>query len=281
MNLNSQTLNQFFTPLYQEDGLSQSFTYINSLPSDLVKCHLKIKSDLKLAGLSFFFESFNFLMNEKISYQEFLSYEGKNLKKGTEIIFDLPFNIALTGERIGLNLLQKASSIATFTSEFVKKADKLGIKILDTRKTTPGLRLLEKYAVQVGGGYNHRLNQVQAFMIKDNHKTFFGGLEQAVDFFKNQNAFYTPLIIEIHSLEELKQAASLNLKNIMLDNFSPDDIKEAIKIKGDMSFEVSGGINIDNIDRYLIKGVDAISIGALTYAAPIVDLSLKFKRIVF
>ncbi len=266
---------------FLEDDLGRNAYYTNKLPSDLVKCNLKIKDDLILSGLPYFFETFNYLLNQKIDYSPFLKNEGLYFSKSDkhEIHFELPFSVALTGERIALNLLQRSSAISTFTNQFVEKAIKKDIKILDTRKTTPGLRALEKYAVRIGGGYNHRLGQTDTWMVKDNHKKIFGGLSPALDFFKKQGAFYNSLVLEIHNLEELKEAIELKINHVMLDNFSPDEIKSAVSIKPEnMTFEVSGGITFDSIDAYLINGVDAISIGALTYNAPHKDLSLKFDK---
>ena len=116
-------------------------------------------------------------------------------------------------------------------------------------------------------------------MIKDNHKSYFGGLKGALEFFENMHCFYKPIIVEIHDLDELKEAADLNVRHVMLDNFTPDHIKEAVKIKKDgQTFEVSGGIRLETLKNYLIEGVDAISVGALTYDAPHVDISLKYKK---
>jgi nicotinate-nucleotide pyrophosphorylase (carboxylating) len=190
----------------------------------------------------------------------------------------IPFNIALSGERLALNLLQHASSIATWTDKHVQIANKKGIKILDTRKTTPGLRTLEKYAVRVGGGFNHRFGQTETWMIKDNHKSSLGGLEGAWSFFINQGAFYNNIVVEIHSLEELRKAVSLGCMNLMLDNFKPQEIREALSLKkAGMTFEVSGGLHLSTLEDFLIEGVDALSLGSLTYSAPRVDLSLKFR----
>ena len=170
-----------FKLYFDEDDYAKNFTYLSTLPATLIKCNLKIKDDLVLAGLPFFFESFNFLSNNKFDYSHLLEFEGKFFKKedNFQIDFEMPFNIALTGERIALNLLQRASSIATFTKKYVDVAN--GIKILDTRKTTPGLRFLEKYSVNVGGGHNHRFGQMDAWMVKDNHKTLFGGVKEAIE----------------------------------------------------------------------------------------------------
>lgn len=261
---------------FAEDQLGSNFHYYLSLPEDLVQCRLKIKSDLILSGLPYFVSAFNFL-GADLDYAEFQSHEGKKKIKGDEIHFILPFNIALTGERVALNLLQRSSAISTYTQEVVKQAAEKKIKILDTRKTTPGLRALEKYAVLLGGGYNHRMGQTDCFMIKDNHKSFFGSLTLAHKFFSEQKAFYNSLIAEVHSLEELREAISLNIAHVMLDNFSLNDLNKAIALKpSTMTFEISGGINDKNIHEYLLEGIDVISLGALTHSAPHVDLSLKF-----
>jgi nicotinate-nucleotide pyrophosphorylase (carboxylating) len=276
-----KSLRPMIEQFFQEDDLQRNFVYIQSLPKDIVQCELKFKDDLVIAGLPFFFETFNYLMSNELSYQEFLNFEGTNVQKNENfnIKFQLPFNIVLTAERLALNLLQQASSIATMTSQFATKASHKGIKILDTRKTTPGLRLLEKYAVVKGGGYNHRYGQTDAWMVKDNHKSFFGGLEQALNFFKDQKSFYNPIVVEIHNIEELIQAIELNVNHIMLDNFKPETIREAVKLKkANMTYEVSGGITLENLDNYLIEGVDAISVGAITYNARHVDISLKYKK---
>lgn len=281
MNLNSKALDKMFENFFSEDDLSRNFHYVNSLPNEIVNCSLKFKDDLKIAGLPYFFEAFNYLSNKKFDYREYLSFEGRDVLKNEkfELNFEMPFSVVLTAERIGLNLLQKASSIATYTNKFVEIAKNSNIHILDTRKTTPGHRAIEKYAVQVGGGKNHRFGQADCWMIKDNHKSFFGGLEEALSFFEGINSFYTPTVVEIHSLEELKKGLELNIKHFMLDNFSPEQIHEAIKLKSDnVTYEVSGGINLTSLKSYLIEGVDAISTGSITYNAPHVDISLKYKR---
>ena len=118
------------------------------------------------------------------------------------------------------------------------------------------------------------------WMIKDNHKRFFGGIRPALDFFKNMQGFYTPIEVEVHNLEELKIAINCNVKHVMLDNFSPAEVVEAISYKPkNITYEISGGIKLDNIDEYFIKGIDAISVGALTYAPPSVDISFKYHKI--
>ena len=263
---------------FEEDDLKGNAFYLRELPTEVVECELKIKSDVLLCGLPYFVGAFNYL-GGSLSYDTFSNFEGKNFSKGEVISFMLPFSIALTGERLALNLLQRASAVATFTQKFSTLAHSSGVKILDTRKTTPGLRSLEKYAVRVGGGHNHRFSQADVWMIKDNHKTFFEGLKPAWEFFQNMQTHYQNIVVEIHSLDELKLANELGVKHFMLDNFSLEDIKRAIKMKKQgVTYEVSGGIQLDNCQQFFINGVDAISIGGLTHSAPHVDFSMKIKH---
>ena len=263
----------------EEDDLLRNYHYLRTLPQNEVKMELKIKSDLILAGTDFFTAVFQELGVDSKVFSSLHHLEGKSLIKGTVISFDdtIPFSAAVTGERLSLNLLHHTSSIATHTNKFVQALTGTDIKILDTRKSTPGLRFIEKYGVRVGGGFNHRFGQTDTWMVKDNHKTCLGGIESAVNFFKDQGAYYNDIIVEVHDLEELTQAQSLGITKIMLDNFTPDQIKEAVKVKGvNTSFEVSGGVNLDNLHTYIIDGVDAISTSNLV-AAPKVDISFKFK----
>lgn len=276
----NKALQESIAAYFKEDDLSRNLNYIHSLPSDIVQCKLKIKDDMVLCGLAYFVEVFNYL-GANLDYEDFKKYEAQKFEKSQnfEIEFKLPFSLALTGERIALNLLQRASSIATYTNKYASMAYESGIKILDTRKTLPGYRALEKYAVVTGGGYNHRFGQSDMWMVKDNHKSFFGGVKEAIDFFKSKNSFYAPIEVEIHDLSELQLALNEGIRHIMLDNFSPEEIKEAVKQKpAGVTFEVSGGVRLNTLENYLIEGVDAISIGALTYDAPAVDLSLKYTR---
>lgn len=268
-----------FARFFAEDDLHGNAFYLNQLPGDEVECILKIKSDVLLSGLPYFVGAFNYL-GAKLNYSDFEKYEGRSLAKGETIHFKLPFAIALTGERVALNLLQQASRISTFTEKFVQKAAGAPTKILDTRKTTPGLRQLEKYAVRMGGAYNHRFSQADSWMIKDNHKEFFGGLEKAWSYFQSMQTFYQNIIVEIHSLDELNLAFSLGIKHIMLDNFSAADLKKAIEIKKPgVTYEVSGGVKLETLNDFLLAGIDAVSIGALTHSAPHVDLSMKIKAV--
>lgn len=265
----------------EEDDLTRNYYYTRSLPTHPVKLELKIKSHLVLSGLDYLAATFTQLGSEN-DFSFLNEFEGKSFAQGDVITFPelMPFNLAVTGERLALNLVQHASSISTWTKKHVELAHDHGINILDTRKTTPGLRTLEKYAVRMGGGFNHRLGQTDTWMIKDNHKTSLGGLKGAWHFFKGQGAFYNNIVTEIHSLEELQEAKEIGITHVMLDNFSPELVKEAIKIKSpNMFFELSGGLTLSSIPQYLIPGVDALSLGSITYSAPRVDISLKFKTL--
>lgn len=264
----------------EEDDLTRNFHYTRSLPKHPVKLQLKVKSPLILAGTDYLAATF-IQLGSNMNFEFLSEYEGKKLNEMViEFPETMPFNLAVTGERLALNLVQHASSIATWTEKHVALAKTKNIRILDTRKTTPGLRSLEKYAVRMGGGFNHRLGQTDTWMIKDNHKSSLGGLKGAWKFFQDQGAFYNNTVVEIHSIDELKEAITIGCEHVMLDNFSPEKIKEAVKLKkAGMTFEVSGGLTLNSISDYLIEGVDALSMGSITYSAPRVDLSLKFKTL--
>lgn len=269
-----------------EDGIEQNYSYLHRIPEDLVEGRIHFKSDLILAGMPFFLMVFETLGLEisQIEKDQLMNLEGKNIKKGEiSLPLTLPFSIALNGERLALNLLSRASAIATKTNLFRQLLCTLGnekIQILDTRKTTPGLRTLEKYAVVVGGGKNHRFTQSDVWMIKDNHKNFFGSLEKAYEFFQQCGSFYNSLVAEIHSVEEFYQAKKLGFKHLMLDNLNPSDLQKILAQKeAGMSIELSGGINENNLHLYALEGVDAISLGALTHNPPAVDISFKYHRL--
>ncbi|MBF0205393.1 MAG: carboxylating nicotinate-nucleotide diphosphorylase [Oligoflexia bacterium] len=280
----SSALNKILPLFLQEDGIDVNDFYWKSLPTKEVSAVINFKTPgTVIAGLPFFFAVLSHLEGREI-YSDSLR-DGQQLSALTSSApFVLSLRTALTGERLALNLLQRGSAVATVTRRFVDlvaRASKLPpIAIMETRKTTPGLRFLEKYAVRVGGGYNHRFTQTDVFMIKDNHKNCLGGLSGAWKFFKEMQSFYTPIVVEIHSLEELQEAIRLNVKHVMLDNFHPKDLLAAVQIKpSSMTFEISGGITFDNIKDYLVPGVDAISVGALTNNWASVDISFKYHLV--
>lgn len=180
----------------------------------------------------------------------------------------------LTGERLSLNFLQRLSGIATLSQKFVNKTKGFDVKIIDTRKTTPGLRILEKYAVTVGGCYNHRFGLFDGILIKDNHIQIAGNIEKAVlkvrAKYKNKE-----IEVETSNINQVREALKSGADIIMLDNMTPDKIKKAVKIIDSKAMtEASGGINLDNIGEYAKTGVDYISVGALTHSAKSLDIGL-------
>jgi nicotinate-nucleotide pyrophosphorylase (carboxylating) len=187
--------------------------------------------------------------------------------------------LCLKGERTALNFLQHLSGIATFTRNFVDVTEGR-LKILDTRKTSPGLRVMEKYAVRTGGGHNHRFGLYDMVLIKDNHIEIAGSITDAVRAArkKRKRAFVE---VEVKTFEELNEALSVKVNRIMLDNMTPDQLSKAVEIvrasEGDTEIEASGGIDLYNIAAYKDCGVDFISIGALTHSAPAIDIAMKLK----
>ena len=208
-----------------------------------------------------------------------LMLEGEKVKDTPALIARITgqARAILTGERVVLNLLQRMCAVATATSQFVDKAKKFNIAILDTRKTTPGLRVFEKYAVLVGGGQNHRFGLNSAILVKDNHIKIAGGITKAVTLLR---AKYPdrPLEVECTSLAEVQESLDAAVEKIMLDNMSPNMVKDAVSlINGRCFVEVSGGIKMSNLETYLLSGVNAISIGAITHTAAGVDINLEFE----
>lgn len=280
MSFVSPSLTQDVDRWLSEDGLGQCESYWNKLPATPVKAVLKIKSPLILAGLPWFIAVFERL-DSSLDLSPLKVWEGKHFSGGEEIELagTMPWSVAVTGERLALNLLHRGSAVATSTSKLVEKTAPHGIKVLDIRKTTPGLRSLEKYAVTLGGGHNHRFTQVDTWMIKDNHKALMG-LEGAIKFFNDMAQPYKNLVVEIHSLEELKRARALGVRYYLLDNFGPEDLRAACagKVPGEF-FEISGGIRPDTVDAFLMKGVDAVSSGSITMFPSAVDISFKYQAV--
>ena len=208
--------------------------------------------------------------------------DGDEIKTG-DIVFELegPARSMLTAERTLLNFMQRISGIATVSKQYADAVKGTKTKILDTRKTTPNLRELEKYAVKTGGSENHRFGLFDMIMLKDNHIDFAGGIEKAIDDthkYLEKNSLNLKIEIETRTIEEVKRVVNHGkIDRIMLDNFTPEKISEALKIiDGKYETEASGGITLENIKEYARTGVDYISIGALTHHIKSLDLSLKF-----
>ena len=192
-----------------------------------------------------------------------------------------PAREILSRERVMLNLIQRLCGIATLTLEYAEIANPFNVKLLDTRKTTPGLRLFEKYAVAVGGGYNHRLNLSDGILIKDNHIIAAGSVTKAIESVRKAGAGL-PLEIEVGNINQIREALEANVAGFLLDNMNPQTIKESVSLirasenGNDIFIEASGGITLNNIHPFLETGVDAVSIGALTHQAVSKDIRLNF-----
>ncbi|MDF1615037.1 carboxylating nicotinate-nucleotide diphosphorylase [Desulfurivibrio dismutans] len=203
--------------------------------------------------------------------------DGQWVKSG-EIILHLhgPLRDLLAGERLALNLAQRLSGIATLTAEFVAAVAAWPVKIMDTRKTTPGLRRLEKYAVHVGGGVNHRYNLNDGILIKDNHIAAAGSIRQAVQKVRDYNGPGKEVEVECETLEQVTEALAAKAEIIMLDNMDPPMMRRAVElINGRAITEASGGVTLNNVGEIAACGVDRISIGALTHSAPAKDISME------
>ena len=209
--------------------------------------------------------------------------EGVWQEAGTEVLrLECSARALLTGERVALNLLQHLSGIATLTARYVKAVEGTGVQILDTRKTTPGLRTLEKAAVRAGGGVNHRAGLFDAILIKENHIALSGGLAKAVLAARNA---YPDLTVEVEcrNLDEVSYALGTGADILLLDNMDPETLREAVRLRDENaaerapSLEASGGIRLDNVRSVAETGVDWISVGALTHSAPAMNLALDFE----
>jgi nicotinate-nucleotide pyrophosphorylase (carboxylating) len=184
----------------------------------------------------------------------------------------------LKAERVALNLVQRLCGIATLTARFVEKVKPLPVKILDTRKTTPGLRMLEKYAVRVGGGHNHRFNLADGILIKDNHIEACGSIKSAVERMREKIPHTMKIEVEAATIEQVRECVSCAVDIIMLDNMEPARMREAVKLVGGRALlEASGGVNLDNIRQIAETGVDFISVGALTHSARACDISMRLR----
>lgn len=187
----------------------------------------------------------------------------------------------LSGERVALNILQRLSGIATITSKYVKEVSGLNTKVLDTRKTTPGLRYIEKYAVKIGGGENHRFSLSDGILLKDNHIAYAGGIKEAINAARNSASFVRKIEVEVESKEQVIEALEAGADIIMLDNMTPEMVGHMVKlINKQATIECSGNVTLETIRAYGEAGVDYISSGSLTHSVKALDISLKeLKRI--
>ena len=184
----------------------------------------------------------------------------------------------LSGERLALNFLQRLSGIATLTRKFKHQLAGLKTELLDTRKTTPGLRILEKYAVRMGGGANHRVGLDDEVLIKNNHIAIAGGIRAAVDSVRNGRPAGMPIEVEVRTRQELEEAIVANADIALLDNMTPDEVAECVRLaRGRVQLEVSGGVSLQDVRAYAETGVDRISVGALTHSAPAADINFLIE----
>ena len=265
----------------REDIPSEDVT-TNSVMKDYEEgtCDLIAKEDGILCGTEVFKRVFILLdENTEVVFSDGI-HDGSAVKKG-DLLARLKgdIRVLLSGERTALNYLQRMSGISTYTRRVVDALDDPSIQVLDTRKTTPNMRIFEKYAVRVGGGHNHRNDLSDGVLLKDNHIGAAGGVKEAILAAKAYAPFVRKIEVETETIDMVKEAISAGADIIMLDNMSLDEMKEAIAlIDGKAEVELSGNFTLDNIERIRGIGADYVSCGALTHSAPILDLSLKHLK---
>lgn len=259
-----------------EDITSEDITTNSVMPhAQPGEVQLICKQDGIIAGLPVFERTFH-LLDETTTFTATVQ-DGDAVKQG-QLLGTVrgDIRVLLSGERVALNYLQRMSGIATYTHSIAVLLSGSKTKLLDTRKTTPNMRIFEKYAVKVGGGYNHRYNLSDGILLKDNHIGAAGSITKAITMAKEYASFVRKIEVEVETLDMVREAVDAGADIIMLDNMTPDVMAEAIRIiDGRAKTECSGNVTRENIEKILPIGVDYISSGALTHSAPILDLSLK------
>ena len=260
----------------QEDITSEDVSTNAVMPTEVKgTVDLIAKEDGIIAGLDVYARVFQ-MLDEKTEI-DFKCKDGDEVKKG-ELMATLTgdIRVLLSGERVALNYLQRMSGIATYTRQVAKLLEGSKVTLLDTRKTTPNCRVFDKYAVRVGGGCNHRYNLSDGVLLKDNHIGAAGSITKAITMAKEYAPFVRKIEIEVETLEQVKEAVEAGADIIMLDNMTPEVMKQAVElIDGRAQTECSGNITKENIARIREIGVDFVSSGALTHSAPILDISMK------
>ena len=278
MNNISMTLNadELILSALKEDISSEDVSTNAVMPDyQLGEVELLCKEDGVIAGLPVFARVFELLdANTEVTL---FAKDGDNVTKGQKLgVIRGDIRVLLSGERTALNYLQRMSGIATYTRSIAVLFEGSKTKLLDTRKTTPNMRIFEKYAVKVGGGYNHRYNLSDGVLLKDNHIGAAGSVAKAVAMAKEYAPFVRKIEIEVENLDMFKEALEAGADIIMLDNMSVEDMREAVRLAdGKAEIECSGNVTRENVARLVDIGVDYISSGALTHSSPILDLSLK------
>lgn len=260
----------------QEDITSEDIT-TNSVMQEYQKGQVQLicKQEGIVAGLAVYRRVFELLDGE--TQVEFYVKDGDKVHNGQLMgLVTGDIRVLLSGERVALNYLQRMSGIATYTRKIADLLEGTGTKLLDTRKTTPNMRIFEKYAVKVGGGYNHRYNLSDGILLKDNHIGAAGSVKEAVRMAREYAPFVRKIEVEVENLDMVQEALDAGADIIMLDNMSPDMMRKAVEMIGSRAeTECSGNVTKENIERLTSIGVDYISSGALTHSAPILDISMK------
>lgn len=276
MKLNAD---KYIISALKEDITSEDVTTNAVMREDkLGRADLIAKEDGIMCGLEVFRRVFELLDEKSVFETEFK--DGDFVKKGQLIgVVRGDIKVLLSGERTALNYLQRMSGIATFTNQFVKELEGYKTKLLDTRKTTPNMRIFEKYAVKVGGGCNHRYNLSDGILLKDNHIGAAGSVTKAVEMAKEYAPFVRKVEVEVETLDMVDEAVAAGADIIMLDNMDNETMKEAVRRIGDKAqTECSGNVTKERLKEIAEIGVDFVSAGALTHSAPILDISLKNLR---
>lgn len=277
--MNQLLLNKQLQQFLLEDIQHSDITSETIFPLDQTgKATIYMKEDGIIAGTNMITSTYKLLDNKVVI--SLLKNDGDYVTKGDEIAtITGPIRTILTGERVILNLLQRMSGIATITRKAVKTLNNSRIKITDTRKTTPGLRMFEKYAVTCGGGFNHRFGLYDMAMIKDNHISFAGSIKNAVSLVREKLGPSVKIEVETETIAEVKEAVMQNVDIIMFDNRTPDEIIEMKKyVPNNILTEASGGITLNTLSRYAVTNVNFISLGFLTHSVNALDISLTIKN---
>ncbi len=265
------------TALEEDVGLGDVTTESTVEPGVKARAQLVAKEDFVLAGIDVARKVFQ-MVDPGVAFEKLLE-DRQSVKKG-EVLAWIKGDARslLQGERVALNLLQRMSGVATLTSRFVRQIEGTSATIVDTRKTTPGLRVLEKYSVRAGGGTNHRTSLYDGVLIKENHIAAAGGIAKAVAGAKSRIPHTLKIEVETSNLDEVQQALDAEVEIIMLDNMSLDQMREAVAlINGRALVEASGGVNLKRVRDIAETGVDLISVGALTHSYMSVDISMLFQ----
>ncbi len=272
-------IDKYILAALQEDMTSGDITTDAILKDERAEVDLRAKDKGILAGLDVFKRVFE-ILDEDVSFEFYFSDGDKVNNKDLIGKISGRAKAILEGERTALNFLQRMSGIATYTKKMVDALDSDYVKILDTRKTTPNMRVFEKYAVTLGGGYNHRYNLSDGIMLKDNHIDAAGGIREAVEKVRSLNPFVKKIEVEVENFDQVREALEAKADIIMLDNMDIEEIKEACKIINKRAIiECSGNISLENINSYRDLDIDYISSGAITYSAGVLDLSMKNLKI--